>query len=171
MDPGDPSIRQVLPADDFGWSTYLHEFGPFAALLLPLLVLASLASATEAAFFTLTPENRANCRDSNHPADQRLAALLDRPRRLLASLVILNNLLNITIVVIVTYLTWNMARTVAPSGWLLAGGTLLTTLAIVLFGEIIPKVYASQNNLTVARRTTPLPQRWCGLFLFRRDHG
>lgn len=156
MDPGDPSIRQVLPAADVGWSTYLHEFGPFAALLLLLLVLASLASAAEAAFFTLTPEHRASCRESTDPAYQRLAILLDRPRRLLASLVILNNLLNIAIVVIVTYLTWNMTRTISPSGWALAGGTLLTTVAIVFFGEIIPKVYASQNNLTVARRTIPL---------------
>ena len=165
MDPGDPSIRQVLPAADAGWSTYFHEYGPFGALLLLLLVLASLASAAEAAFFTLTPEHRTSCRESADPAYQRLDTLLERPRRLLASLVILNNLLNIAIVVIVTYLTWNMTRSLTPSRWELAGGTLITTLAIVLFGEIIPKAYASQNNLTVARKTTPLVR--FALLIFR----
>nr|WP_293843346.1 gliding motility-associated protein GldE [uncultured Arsenicibacter sp.] len=165
MDPGDPSIRQVLPAADAGWSTYINDYGPFAALLLLLLVLASLASATEAAFFTLTPEHRTSCRESNDPADKRIASLLERPRRLLASLVILNNVFNIAIVVIVTYLTWNTAQHLNASGWWLISGTLLTTLAIVLFGEIIPKLYASQNNITVARRTAPLAR--LALFLFK----
>ncbi len=165
MDPGDPSIRQVLPAADAGWSTYINDYGPFAALLLLLLVLASLASATEAAFFTLTPEHRINCRESADPADKRIASLLERPRRLLASLVILNNVFNIAIVVIVTYLTWNTAQHLKASAWWLISGTLLTTLAIVLFGEIIPKLYASQNNITVARRTAPLAQ--LALFLFK----
>ncbi|OIN58825.1 gliding motility-associated protein GldE [Arsenicibacter rosenii] len=165
MDPGDPSIRQVLPAADASWSTYFNEYGLFAALLLLLLVLASLASATEAAFFTLTPEHRNSCRESTDPADKRIARLLERPRRLLASLVILNNTFNIAIVVIVTYLTWHTAQHLKASAWWLIGGTLLTTLAIVLFGEIIPKLYASQNNITVARQTAPLAQ--LALFLFK----
>ncbi|GAB3896675.1 gliding motility-associated protein GldE [Spirosoma agri] len=84
--------------------------------------------------------------------------MLDRPKRLLASLVIFNNLLNIAIVVIVTYLTWELSQATHASGWVLSGVTLATTLAIVLFGEIVPKVYASQNNMMVARRTAPLAQ-------------
>jgi gliding motility-associated protein GldE len=164
MDPSDPLPRQVLPAD-FGWGTYFDLYGPYVALILLLIVLAGLVSASEAAFFSLSPDDRAHCRDSSVAQDQRIATLLDRPKRLLASLVIFNNLLNIAIVVIVTYLTWEFSQASHGSGWVLSGVTLATTIAIVLFGEIVPKVYASQNNLTVARRTAVLAQ--LGLTVFR----
>ncbi|QHV95159.1 gliding motility-associated protein GldE [Spirosoma endbachense] len=158
MDPSsDPLPRQVLPAAD-GWSTYFDLYAPYAGLILLLLLLAGLVSASEAAFFSLSPDDRTRCRNSIQPGDQRIAMLLDRPKRLLASLVIFNNLLNIAIVVIVTYLTWEFSQAYHASGWILSGVTLTTTLAIVLFGEIVPKVYASQNNMTVARRTAPLAQ-------------
>lgn len=164
MDPGDPLPRQVPPAAD-GWGTYFDLYGPYAALILLLIVLAGLISASEAAFFSLSPDDRARCRDSDLPDEQRIATLLDRPKRLLASLVIFNNLLNIAIVVIVTYLTWKFSKSAYQDGWVLSGITLATTVAIVLFGEIVPKVYASQNNLVVARRTAPLAQ--AGLIVFR----
>ncbi|MBD2756236.1 gliding motility-associated protein GldE [Spirosoma validum] len=164
MDPGDPLPRQVLPAVD-GWGTYFDLYGPYTALILLLLTLAGLVSASEAAFFTLSPDERAYCRDSSQTGEQRIAKLLERPKRLLASLVIFNNLLNIAIVVIVTYLTWQLSQTSSGQGWILAGVTLVVTVAIVLFGEIIPKVYASQNNLAVARKTATLAQ--LGLVIFR----
>ncbi|GAB4049130.1 gliding motility-associated protein GldE [Spirosoma litoris] len=164
MDPGDPLPRQVLPAAD-GWSTYFDLYGPYTALILLLLTLAGLVSASEAAFFSLSPDDRAFCRDSMQADDKRIATLLERPKRLLASLVIFNNLLNIAIVVIVTYLTWEITRISSESGWILSATALATTVAIVLFGEIVPKVYASQNNLIVARKTAPLAQ--LGLAVFR----
>ncbi|GAB4030542.1 gliding motility-associated protein GldE [Spirosoma gilvum] len=164
MDPGDPLPRQVLPAVD-GWSTYFDLYAPYTALILLLLTLAGLVSASEAAFFSLSPDDRAQCRESSKVPDQRIAQLLERPKRLLASLVIFNNLLNIAIVVIVTYLTWEFSQGSGGSNWLLIGVALATTVAIVLFGEIVPKVYASQNNLTVARQTAALAQ--IGLMVFR----
>lgn len=164
MDPGDPLPRQVLPAVD-GWSTYFDLYAPYTALILLLLTLAGLVSASEAAFFSLSPDDRAHCRESATGPDQRIAQLLERPKRLLASLVIFNNLLNVAIVVIVTYLTWEFSQTIANANWLLVGIALITTIAIVLFGEIVPKVYASQNNLAVARKTAALAQ--IGLMVFR----
>jgi gliding motility-associated protein GldE len=164
MDLSDPLPRQVLPAID-GWGTYFDLYGPYTALILLLLTLAGLVSASEAAFFSLSPDDRAHCRTSNLADDQRIAALLERPKRLLASLVIFNNLLNIAIVVIVTYLTWEFSQASQGVGWVLPIVTLLTTVAIVLFGEIVPKVYASQNNLIVARRTASLAK--IGLAVFK----
>ena len=164
MDPGDPLPRQVLLATD-GWGTYFDLYGPYLALILLLLTLAGLVSASEAAFFSLSPDDRAQCRESSLTDDQRIARLLERPKRLLASLVIFNNLLNIAIVVIVTYLTWELSQKTQGLGWALPVATVATTIAIVLFGEIVPKVYASQNNLTVARRTASLAQ--VGLAVFR----
>lgn len=164
MDLSDPLPRQVLLATD-GWGTYFDLYGPYTALILLLLTLAGLVSASEAAFFSLSPDDRALCRDSNLADDQRIAILLERPKRLLASLVIFNNLLNIAIVVIVTYLTWEFSHASEGMRWMLPVVTLATTIAIVLFGEIVPKVYASQNNLTVARKTASLAK--IGLTVFR----
>ena len=164
MDLSDPLPRQVLPATE-GWGTYFDLYGPYTALILLLLTLAGLVSASEAAFFSLSPDDRAHCRTSSLADDQRIAALLERPKRLLASLVIFNNLLNIAIVVIVTYLTWEFSQALQGRGWILPVVTLVTTVAIVLFGEIVPKVYASQNNLVVARRTASLAQ--IGLAVFK----
>ncbi len=152
MDPGDPSSTQVLPVGN-DWSTYLSFYGPYVAVVLLLLFVAALASAAEAAFFTLTPQDRAQCRDSDAPAYQRIAAILERPRRLLASLVVLNNLLNIAIVLIVTYVAWIVTGASHGSGWLLAAITLATTLVIVVFGEMVPKIYAAQHALSVAGST------------------
>ncbi|GAB3327440.1 gliding motility-associated protein GldE [Larkinella ripae] len=149
----DPSGK-VLQADV--WSTYLGFYGPYAAILIVLLALAAIVSASEAAFFSLSSNDRAMCRSSEDAAERRIMNLLDRPRRLLASLLIFNNLLNLAIVVIVTYLVWKLSQLDPTSGWVLASVTVIVTLMIVLFGEIIPKVYASQNSLTVARRTAPL---------------
>jgi putative hemolysin len=150
----DPLSSKVLLAD--AWGTYLSFYGPYAAILIVLLALAAIVSASEAAFFSLSSDDRAICRSSDDVAERRIMNLLDRPRRLLASLLIFNNLLNLAIVVIVTYLVWKLSQLDPTSGWVLASLTAVLTLTIVLFGEIIPKVYASQNSLSVARRTAPL---------------
>lgn len=152
---GDPSSGGVLPVGN-DWSTALTSFGPYAALILLLLTLAGLVSAAEAAFFSLSPADRATCHESDRPTDRRIITLLNRPKRLLASLVIFNNLLNIAVVVIATYLAWALPGITHTAGGVLTGITLLTTLAIVLFGEMIPKVLANQNALAVVRQTAPL---------------
>ncbi|WP_128543199.1 gliding motility-associated protein GldE [Larkinella soli] len=150
----DPLSGKVLLAD--AWGTYLRFYGPYAGILLVLLALAAIVSASEAAFFSLSTDDRATCRTSDEASERRIMQLLDRPRRLLASLLIFNNLLNLAIVVIVTYLVWELSQIDPTSGWVLAGVTAVVTLTIVLFGEIIPKVYASQNSLSVARKTARL---------------
>ena len=152
MDPGDPSSTQVLPVGD-NWGTYFSFYGPYVAVVLVLLLLAALASAAEAAFFSLSAQDRLRCRASEDQAEQRIAELLDRPKRLLASLVNLNNLFNVAIVLIVTYLTGMVSGWAHGSGWILAGVTLVTALMIVLFGEMVPKIYASQHALAVSRGT------------------
>jgi putative hemolysin len=156
MDPGDPlSGKEPLL---FGGGSFVTFYGPYLALLLGLLALAALISAAEAAFFSLPADDRAQCRSSDNLVDQRIANLLNRPRRLLATLVIFNNLLNISIVVIATYLTWLVSQSSPTSSGLLAGVTLTVTVLIVLFGEMVPKVYANQHSLAVARWTSGLAQ-------------
>lgn len=149
MDIDDPLSGQVLLACD-SWSTCLYLYSPYILLILGLIVVAGLVSAAEAAFFSLSPDDQHLCRQTQAMPYQRIAALLERPKRLLATLVILNNLVNISIVVIISLLS---IYALQQSVWIGGAVVLTTTLLLVLFGEMIPKVYASQNNLRVALKT------------------
>jgi putative hemolysin len=120
-------------------------------ILLVLLALSALVSGSEVAFFSLSGGDLDACRDSKRKTDQQILNLVQQPRALLATILILNNLVNVGIVTFSTYLLWQISGTQNPEAGLIALLTLVVTLAIVFFGEVIPKVYASQNYLPLAR--------------------
>ncbi len=123
-------------------------------LLIFLLLLSALVSGAEVAFFSLTPEALKKCKESKALKTQRLFKLLNTPKKLLATILIMNNLINVAFVVISTYLTWKMFGNRSTDSILVLPLTIVNTFAIVLFGEIIPKVYASQNNLAFAKKVS-----------------
>ena len=108
--------------------------------------------------FSLTPSQRVELASSKVAADQRILALLETPdrangpKRLLATILIANNAVNIAIVLISSQLTAELFATGAFPEWAQTlVDVVLITFVIVLFGEVIPKVYATGNNLQVAR--------------------
>ena len=117
-----------------------------------LLIISGLVSGSEVAFFSLTHEQIDDCDGSTKKVDHRISALIERPRKLLATILILNNLVNIFIVTISTYATWKVVEGEAK-GSTIAVLTATITVLIIFFGEILPKVFATQNNLIFARRT------------------
>ncbi|MFM7726825.1 MAG: CNNM domain-containing protein, partial [Flavobacteriales bacterium] len=137
--------------------TIWSNTGPLVAVLL-LILCSALISSSEVALFSLTPAQKADLVNSKHASDQRILALLETPdrengpKRLLATVLIANNAVNIAIVLISSQLT---------SSWFAAGDypewlstmidVVAITFVIVLFGEVIPKVYATGNNVQVAR--------------------
>ena len=133
-------------------SFYLFSGVVFALLLF----LSALISGSEVAFFSLNHSDLATCRASPSARDKRIISLLQGPQRLLATILIMNNLVNITIVTLATYVTWGIVGSKTADGYIVAVLTLVTTLAIVFFGEVVPKVYANQNNLSFARGTSGL---------------
>jgi gliding motility-associated protein GldE len=136
-----------------------------AALEFPTFYLASLAaivvlmgfsamiSASEVAFFSLKADDLDRCRDEGDPASLHILDLLKRPRLLLATILIANNFVNVGIVTISTFLMWEMAGTRKPEEAVVGIVTLITTIAITFFGEIVPKVYATKRNINFARLT------------------
>ena len=120
--------------------------------ILLLLIISGLVSGSEVAFFSLTNEQTDDCEASDKKVDHKISALIGRPRKLLATILILNNLVNIFIVTISTYATWQVVEGEA-TGSTIAALTVAITVLIVFFGEILPKVFATQNNLAFARRT------------------
>ena len=127
-----------------------------ATASLLLLVVSAFVSGSEIAFFSLGPTDRATAAEAE---DERSKAVLDLlegpgngqgPRQLLATILVLNNAVNILIILLSTVLMQHWLPALPP--WL---SVLLqvfgVTFLIVLFGEVLPKVYANRNPLGLAR--------------------
>jgi putative hemolysin len=117
-----------------------------------LLFMSAMISASEVAFFSLKADDFERCRESDDPADKNIVQLLKKPRLLLATILIMNNFVNVGVVTISTFLMWEMAGTRKPTETVVGLVTFGATFAITFFGEIIPKVYATRHNWTFARR-------------------
>ncbi len=123
-------------------------------LLIVLLILSAMVSGSEVAFFSLDPNHLDSCLQSNKKADKAIVKLLKHPKRLLATILILNNTINVAIVTLATFMMWRVTGSQTTEGRFILILTFCVTFFIVFFGEVIPKVYATQNNLKFARRTS-----------------
>ncbi|MBS1978774.1 MAG: gliding motility-associated protein GldE [Bacteroidetes bacterium] len=123
-----------------------------------MLMMSGIISASEVAFFSLKADDLDRCQASDDPKDKSICELLKKPRLLLATILIMNNFVNVGVVTISTFLMWDMAQTRRPAETIVGIVTFATTFAITLFGEIIPKVYATQRNIAVAHRVAVLWQ-------------
>lgn len=122
------------------------------ALIFLLLFLSGMVSASEVAFFSLKPDDLERCRKRSSRSDRNIIDLLGNPRLLLATILIANNTVNVGVVTVATFLMWELANTRRPEEFIVAGVTLTVTLLITFFGEILPKVYATKNNFSLATR-------------------
>lgn len=127
----------------------------FAYILVITLLLGFLAmlSAAEIAFFSLKPHQIKEIRINATDQDDVVARLLQKPKRLLASILILVNFTNVGIVITSTFLATSLVDfTHYPFLGFMIEVVLITTI-ILLFGEVLPKVYATQNLVKTAIRT------------------
>ncbi len=120
-------------------------------ILIALLFLSALLAGSEVAFFSLNADQRAALRESDNPAEKAVSLLLDKPQQLLATLLISINFVNIIFITLSNYLT-EMILGPQSVGTLLVTLFLLfgVTFIITFFGELIPKVWAQQNNIRFA---------------------
>ncbi len=121
----------------------------YGLLILVLLILSGLISGSEVAFFSIKKDELVE--DKNE--GRLIRWLLLRPRKLLATILILNNLINVFIVTISTYATWQMVGNKNAGGAAIALLTAVITILIIFFGEIVPKVFASQRPVSFAKIT------------------
>lgn len=134
---------------------FLSEiFQPFSAelifpliLLLVLLFASALVSGSEVAFFSLTPRDLEGLKDSKHPRLDTLTELLDHPKTLLATILIANNFINVAVVILSKFLSDALFDfSDSPELGLFVQIGVITFL-ILLFGEVLPKVYANKNRV------------------------
>lgn len=125
-------------------------------VVLVLLGLSGLISGSEVAFFSFSHNQIVDFTGSNDAREKRISRLLRNPKRLLATILIVNNLVNIFIVTISTYVTWQIVRAEGKEGVTIIILTSIVTILIIFFGEIIPKVYANHNGVSFAKLTSGL---------------
>ncbi len=121
-----------------------------------LIVMSALISGSEVAFFSLNNEDMEGCRDNPDAKNSAILKLLGKRRELLATILIMNNLLNVAIVTLATFFTWQLVGTKTPEDWIVWTLTAIVTFAILFFGEVVPKNYATQHNRRFARMTAHL---------------
>jgi putative hemolysin len=141
-------LLQASIAEGNSYSAVIISFVVMAALLF----LSALISGAEVAFFSISYQTKVELSNDADKTNNKIAELLDNPQLLLATILILNNLFNITFVTLSTYITWTLTGEKETSYLV----TFVVTFFIVFLGEIVPKVYANQKGLTLARNTAYL---------------
>lgn len=125
-------------------------------LLVLLLIGSALASGSEVAFFSLNNEEIASIQESEPKRGKQVAELLAKPKKLLSTILILNNLINIGMVTLTTFVSWSLFGMNATGIVIILVQTVGITFAIVFFGEIVPKVYANQARVSFALALAPI---------------
>lgn len=117
-----------------------------------LLVVVSLVSAAESAFFSLSPVDMEELKESSEKRDDKILLLINTPKRLLATLLISINFINIAIVILSTFIFEELFDFTGNPllGFIIQ--VVAVTFMILLIGEVIPKIYATQNPLKTSRK-------------------
>ncbi len=118
--------------------------------LFLLLILSALISGAEVAFFSLSKKVVNEAAESNSDKEKIVANLLEDPKKLLATILISNNFINILIVLIFAYIGKSIFSGITPLILKFLIEVVLVTFLILLFGEVLPKIYASRNSLKFA---------------------
>lgn len=119
---------------------------------LLLLVLSAMISASEVAFFSLRPRDLAKLEEETHPNDGLINDLLEKSERLMAAILIGNNLVNVAIITLFSlFMTRVIDHNETSVVVIFILETVILTFLLLLFGEIMPKVYATHNPLNFCR--------------------
>lgn len=119
-------------------------------VLLLLLLLSALISGAEVAFFSLSKIELDKAIQTNSNKGKIVVELLQNPQKLLATILISNNFINILIVLIFAYIGEEIFNKMTSNILKFLIEVVLVTFLILLFGEVLPKVYATRNSLKFA---------------------
>lgn len=121
---------------------------------LALLCISAIISASEVAYFSIEPQQINQMRESNTKSEIKVLKLLDKPQRLLATILIGNNLVNVSIILFLTVFTNSVLNFEQRPFIGFVFQTIIITFLLLLFGEIMPKIYATQNSMKVSAFTS-----------------
>ena len=132
------------------FNTFNAEAFTGLLIMFVLLVFSALVSGSEVAFFSLKPSDLDDLRENSNQNAKKIIHLLERPKRLLATILITNNVVNIAVIILSTFVTRIIFNI---DDFLILGfvvQVIVVTFLLLLFAEVLPKVYATQNIIKFA---------------------
>ncbi len=159
----DPDAYLCQLADVFnGISVHSPTISAIIAIVLAglLLLVSGFASASEIAFFSLSPSDLSAIDEKKHPSDVKISKLFEDTERLLATILKRNIFVNVTIIMLCNFFFMSVFEFHSPIAEFLILTVILTFL-LLLFGEIMPKIYSAQKTLAFCRFSAP------GIWMFR----
>lgn len=124
-------------------------------ILCILLLCSALASASETAFFSLSPNDINEMENSDKRADKLVLELREKPKQFLATILITNNLVNVTITIFSVYIMEKMFFFEDDTIWEFIINVVIVTSLLLIFGEMIPKITAAKRARTLSRNLAP----------------
>ena len=116
-----------------------------------LLFISALLSGAEVAFFSLSTKDLDEALKQDLSKTNLIISLLQKPKKLLATLLVANNFINIAVVILFSYIGSDLFSSVSSPLLKFILEVIVVTFLILLFGEVLPKVYANRNNLKFAK--------------------
>ena len=135
-------------------------------LALFLFVISFLVAGSEVAFFSLTYKDINLLKTKQLPAYKRIITLLEQPKTLLASIMIANNLVNIAIILILNILLTGWMEAYLLPFWIAFSIKIaIVTIILVLFGEVLPRVWATNHKIWFAAASSLVIEIFNGIFI------
>ena len=150
--------------DPFDFLLFIEDIGNFSVeiilslfVVVFLIALSALVSGSEVSFFSLNATKLDELSKVDQKRERQIRKLLSNPNKLLATILIANNFINVSIIIVSYYITlelFDFSESDKLIQFLIQ--VVLITFILVLLGEITPKVYAKQNAVTFSKRMIPL---------------
>jgi len=121
-------------------------------IVIVLLICSAFISGTEVALFSLSQKNIDDLTNDDYSKGTMIAKLLERPKKLLATILVANNFINIAIVIVFASSSDQLFRGIETPWVLFLLDVIVVTFLILLFGEVIPKIYANRNNVAFSKK-------------------
>ena len=153
MDTFLAAIEQILSSDlPISVSSPSPEAVVALVVAVFLLFCSGFASGSELAFFSLTRTELDELSESKSVKDKRILEMLGNPERLLATILIINDFVNVGIVMLLNFFFMSVLEFKVGGEWLeFLLLTVVLTFLLLLFGEVMPKLYSKNNTLAFAR--------------------
>lgn len=137
-----------------GVTVMAPSISAIVALLLAVLLLgcSAFVSASEIAFFSLSPSDMNEVDKQENNTDKRIKTLLNDSEHLLATILIANDFVNVTIIMLLNYFFANIISWGSSEILQFIVVIVILTFLLLLFGEIMPKIYSAQHSLKFARK-------------------
>lgn len=119
-------------------------------VLLLLLFVSALMSASEVAYFSFRPEDIERFKSNKNKKSKTALKLYNKPEKLLSTILVANNTVNIAIVLLAAYISSRMFDFSSEPVIGFVVNVIVITFLLLFFGEVMPKVYASKNHIAVA---------------------